>query len=171
MSSTEIPTFDFRQAVARQFAGRPTLRQVTGEQLLQVMLAELPWLADVTPALTTAEPLMLDSPAPDTPYWATQPMLDRVLQALLDPKPLSIEPLADGRHFNLAVTAAYRFAGSHSEFDTRQLTGLSRALNELVAHLPQRFAEAKLISSAHWPSNRWTPADRNRGRRAGAAPS
>ena len=144
MSTDETRTFDFRQAVARQFAGRPTLRQVASEQLLQVMLAELPWLADVTPALTTAEPLMLDSPDPDTPYWGTQPLLDRVLQALLDPKPMSIEHLADGRHFNLALTAAYRFADSHSEFDTRQLTGLSRALNELVEHLPQRFAEAQL---------------------------
>lgn len=144
MSSNEIRTFDFRQAVARQFAGRPTLRQVASEQLLHLMLAELPWLADVTPALTTAEPLMLDSPDPDTPYWATQPLLDRVLQALLDPEPLSIEPVADGRHYNLALTATYRFAGSHSEFDTRQLQGLSHALNDLVERLPQCFAEAQL---------------------------
>ncbi|MFK0094409.1 hypothetical protein [Pseudomonas sp. NPDC090592] len=144
MSSTQNRTFDFRQTVARQFAGRPTLRQVASEELLKLMLAELPWLADVTPSLTTAEPLMLDSPDPDTAYWGTKPFLDRVLYALLEPKLLSIEPLADGRHYNLALTASYRFAGSHSELDTRQLEGLSDALNELVERLPQCFAEAQL---------------------------
>ncbi|MFF7061725.1 hypothetical protein [Pseudomonas sp. NPDC008258] len=144
MNSPETRTFAFAQAVAKQFAGRPTLRQVASEQLLAVLLAELPWLADVTPALSTAEPLMLDSPDPDTPYWTTQPLLDRVLQALLDPQLLDIEPLEDGRHFNVGLTAPYRFAGSHSELDTRRLTGLSRSLNELVARLPQSFCEAQL---------------------------
>ena len=144
MNSTYNRTFDFKQAVAKQFAGRPSLRQVASEELLKVMLVELPWLADVTPALSTGEPLVLDSPDPDTPHWTTQPLLERVLQALLDPELLSIEPLADGRHYNLGLTGAYRFPGSRNELDTRRLEGLSHALNELVACLPQRFAEAQL---------------------------
>lgn len=144
MSNTLIPTFDFRRAVGKHFAGRPTLRQVASEALLKVMLAELPWLADVTPALPTAEPLILDSPDPDTPYWTSQPLLDGVLQALLAPELLSIEPLADGRHYNLGLTSAYRFPGSRNELDTRRLEGLSDALNALVVSLPQRFAEAQL---------------------------
>ncbi|QXI47539.1 hypothetical protein HU763_022755 [Pseudomonas anuradhapurensis] len=144
MTSSQVPVFDFRQAVARQFDDRPTLRQVASEQLLRLLLEELPWLAHVTPALTTADPLMLDSPDPDTTYWTTQPLVDRVLQALLDSQPLSLEPLGDGRHYNLGLTSTYRFAGSTSEFDTRQLSGLSPALDQLVEQLPQHFCEAQL---------------------------
>ncbi|MEN5305216.1 DUF6543 domain-containing protein [Pseudomonas sp. TWI628] len=144
MTRSQVPVFDFRQAVARQFDDRPTLRQVASAQLLRVLLAELPWLAYVTPALTTADPLTLDSPEPSGNYWTTGPLVDRILQALLDPQPLSFEPLADGRHFNLGLTGAYLFAGSTSEFDTRQLSGLSSALNQLVEELPQRFCEAQL---------------------------
>ncbi|QJQ22827.1 hypothetical protein HG549_23790 [Pseudomonas sp. SK] len=144
MTPTQVPVFDFRQAVARQFDDRPTLRQVASAQLLRVLLAELPWLANVTPALTTAGPLTLDSPEPYTNYWTTGPLVDRVLQALLDPQPLNLEPLADGRHYNLGLTGVYRFPGSESELDTRRLSGLSSALNELVAELPQHFCEAQL---------------------------
>lgn len=144
MTSSQVPTFDFRQAVARQFGDRPTLRQVASEQLLRLLLSKLPWLAHVTPALTTADPLMLDSPDPSNTYWTTQPLVDRVLQALLDSQPLSLEPLADGRHYNLGLTGSYRFAGSTSEFDTRQLSGLSAALGQLVEQLPQHFCEAQL---------------------------
>lgn len=144
MTRSQVPIFDFRQAVARQFDDRPTLRQVASELLLHVLLSELPWLAHVTPALTTADPLMLDSPDPSSTYWTTGPLVDRVLQALLDPKPLSFEPLADGRHYNLGLTDAHRFAGSTTEFDTRQLSGLSPALNQLVEQLPQHFCEAQL---------------------------
>ncbi|WP_445672283.1 dermonecrotic toxin domain-containing protein [Pseudomonas inefficax] len=144
MMSSQVPIFDFQQAVAQQFSDRPTLREVASTQLLRVLLAELPWLAYAKPALTTADPLMLDSPDPDTPYWSTGPFVDRILDALLDPQPLSIEALADGRHYNLGLTGVYRFAGSKSEFDTRRLSGLSPALNQLVKELPQRFCEAQL---------------------------
>ncbi|MCE5975607.1 dermonecrotic toxin domain-containing protein [Pseudomonas sp. JR33AA] len=150
MTSPQVPIFDFRQAVARQFDDRPTLRKVASEQLLRVLLSELPWLADVSPVLTTADPLMLDSPAPSNPYWTNGPLVDRVLAALLDSQPLSLEPLDDGRHYNLGLTEAYRFPGSISEFDTRQLSGLSPALNKLVQQLPQHFCEAQL---EYWRAN------------------
>ncbi len=147
MIRSQLPVFDFRQAVASQFGDRPTLRQVASEQLLRLLLAELPWLADVTPALTTADPLMLDSPDPSSTYWTTAPLVDRVLEALLDPQLLSIEPLADGRYYNLGLTGIHRFAGSTTEFDTRQLSGLSPALNQLLEQLPQHFCEAQV---AYW---------------------
>ncbi|MFJ4345996.1 hypothetical protein [Pseudomonas sp. NPDC089401] len=159
MSRSETPTFDFRQAAARQFNDRPTLRQVASEQLLSVLLAELPWLAFVTPALATADPLMLDSPDPSTAHWTTQRLLDRVLQGLLDPQPLSVEPLPDGRHYNLALAASHRFAGSNSPFDSRQLSGLSNALNALTAQLPQRFREAQL---RYWSSQGSAGVSRDR---------
>lgn len=137
------PAFDFQYAAARQFSDRPTLRQVASRQLLKVLLTELPWLAYVTPALSDADPLMLDSPDPATPYWTTQSLLDRVLEALLGPGELDLEPIGE-RHYNLGLTADYRFAGSDSEFATRQLAGLSAPLNELLEQLPQRFCEAQL---------------------------
>jgi len=137
------PAFDFQYAAARHFSDRPTLRQVASRQLLEVLLAELPWLAYVTPALSDADPLMLDSPDPATPYWTTQSLLDRVLEALRGPGELDLEPIGE-RHYNLGLTADYRFAGSDSEFATRQLAGLSAPLNELLEQLPQRFCEAQL---------------------------
>ena len=72
--------------MAGQFDNRPTLRQVASAQLLRVLLPHLPWLANTTPALTNADPLMLDSPDPATAYWTTTPFVDRVLEALLDPR-------------------------------------------------------------------------------------
>ena len=146
MIAPDIPTFDFKHAAALQFGDRPTLRQVASEQLLKVLLAELPWLAFVSPTLISADPLMLDSPEPDTDYWTTQPFVDRVLLALLEPPPLDIEPV-DGRHHNLGLLATHRFAGSTSEFDTRQLSGVSNVLDNLVKQLPQLFCEAQL---AYW---------------------
>lgn len=143
MTGPDISPFDFSHAVARQFGDRPTLRQVLSRQLLRLLEEQLPWLKAVEPPLSSADPLMLDSPDPNTPYWTTQPLVERMLQALLDPKPLDIEPL-DGRHYNLGLTGAYRFAGSHGEFDTRQLKGLSAALNDLLARLPDAFCQAQL---------------------------
>ncbi|MDZ5108974.1 dermonecrotic toxin domain-containing protein [Pseudomonas putida] len=143
MKRSAIPTFDFQYAAASQFSDRPTLRQVASEKLWTLLLGKLPWLAFVKPALSNADPLMLDSPDPETPYWTTQPLVDRVLQALLEAQPLDIEPLGE-RHHNLALTSSYRFPGSDSAFDTRQLSGMSDALDELVKQLPRFFCEAQL---------------------------
>ncbi|PYC26056.1 dermonecrotic toxin domain-containing protein [Pseudomonas mosselii] len=143
MNSASLPIFDFKTAVAREFAGRPTLRQIASRQLLSVLLEQLPWLAHVQPALESADPLMLDSPDPDTGYWTTAPFVDVVLQAMLDGKPLTLEPLGE-RHCNLGLLATHRFAGSSSEFDTRRLTGGSAALNALLGRLPEHFYQAQV---------------------------
>ncbi|MBC3491561.1 methyl-accepting chemotaxis protein [Pseudomonas taiwanensis] len=143
MPSFDTPTFDFQRAAARQFGDRPTLRQVASEQLLKLLLAELPWLASVQPALSSADPLTLDSPDPSTPYWNTQPLVERVLQAMLQTQSIDLQPL-DGRHHNLGLIAPYRFAGSSSAYDTRQLPDLGPALDELIERLPQHFCQAQL---------------------------
>ena len=105
MKRSVIPTFDFQYAAASQFSGRPTLRQVTSEQLWTVLQEKLSWLAFVKPALSNADPLMLDSPDPSTPYWTTQPLVDRVLQALLEAQPLDIEPVGERIHI-LSLTSS-----------------------------------------------------------------
>lgn len=143
MPRSDTSTFDFRRAAALQFADRPTLRQVVSEQLLKLMLAELPWLASVHPALPCADVLTLDSPDPASTYWTTQPLVDRVLQAMLERNPIDLEPIA-GRHHNLGVLDPYRFAGANSPFATRQLSGLTDPVNELIAQLPQHFCQAQL---------------------------
>ncbi|MDF0734010.1 hypothetical protein P0Y43_25340 [Pseudomonas entomophila] len=143
MTGPDVSPFDFNRAAARLFADRPTLRQVLSTELLGLLQQQLPWLNAVEPALPSADPLMLDSPDPDTSYWTTQPLVDRVLQALLQPQALDLEPLG-ARDYKLGLTGAYRFAGSTSEFDTRPLRGLSAGVNELITRLPYLFQQAQV---------------------------
>lgn len=157
MTRSDTSTFDFKRAAALQFGDRPTLRQVVSDQLLKLLLIELPWLAATKPALASADALTLDSPDPSTPYWTTQPLVDRVLQALLETHAIDLEPL-NGRHHNLGLVDPYRFAGSSSKFDTRQLTGLTGPLTELIEQLPQHFCQAQLD---YWRSLGSTGASRD----------
>ncbi|RAS25716.1 MULTISPECIES: dermonecrotic toxin domain-containing protein [unclassified Pseudomonas] len=143
MPASPALTFDFNRAAAVHFSDRPTLRQVVSEQLLKVLLVELPWLASVQPALSSADALMLDSPDPSTAYWTTQPLVDRILQALLQSNTVDLEPV-DGRHYNLGLVDPYRFPGSDSAFDTRSLTGLTAPLNALIEQIPESFCLAQL---------------------------
>ena len=157
MSSSDTSTFDFKRAAALQFGDRPTLRQVVSEQLLALLLSELPWLALVEPTLPSADALMLDSPDPSTPYWSTEPLVDRVLQAMLQTNSVDLEPV-DGRHHNLGLVDPYRFAGSDSAFDTRQLSGLTGPINDLIEQLPQHFCQAQLD---YWRSQGSSGASRD----------
>jgi len=157
MSSSDTSTFDFKRAAALQFGDRPTLRQVVSEQLLTLLLSELPWLAVVEPTLPSADALMLDSPDPSTPYWSTEPLVDRVLQAMLQTNSVDLEPV-DGRHHNLGLVDPYRFAGSDSAFDTRQLSGLTGPINDLIEQLPQHFCQAQLD---YWRSQGSSGASRD----------
>lgn len=143
MTNTSTPIFDFKNAVAREFASRPTLRQVVSEQLLHVLFRELPWLAFVEPALESADPLILDSPDPDTHYWTTAPLVEVVLQAMLDGTPLDLEAIGE-RHHNLGLAEPHRFAGSHGAWDTRRLTGITPVLNRLLARLIEHFSQAQV---------------------------
>lgn len=159
MPSLSSSPFDYQNAVARQFASRPTLRQVASQQLLNVLIEHLPWLASVEPQLSTADPLTLDSPDPSTGYWTTQPLLDAVLQAMLEGTPLDLERI-DGRDHKLGLNAPYLFPGASSSLETRLLTGLTAPLNELIQQLPGYFCEAQVdywrsAGSADVSRDRW----------------
>nr|EPB93739.1 hypothetical protein L321_23252 [Pseudomonas plecoglossicida NB2011] len=143
MANPTTPILDFKYDVAAQFADRPTLRQVVSEQLLSVLIKELSWLSFVEPRLTTADPLILDSPVAGTDHWATAPLVEVVLQAMLEGMPLDLET-SGGRSHNLGLVSTHRFAGSHSELDTRSLTGVSPALNRLIAQLPGHYYQAQV---------------------------
>lgn len=143
MPTPPIANFNLKHACARQFAARPTLRQVASQRILTLLVEQLPWLASVQPALTDAAPFMLDSPDPETAYWTTAPLVDVVLHSLLSGTKLDLEPLGKRTH-NLGLSSPYRFAGSQSEFDTRSLMGMSGPLNDLVTALPEYFCQAQI---------------------------
>ncbi|BBH43862.1 dermonecrotic toxin domain-containing protein [Pseudomonas sp. KU43P] len=143
MANPTTSIFDFKYDVAAQFADRPTLRQVASEQLLSVLIKELPWLAFVTPRLTTADPLILDSPVAGADHWTTAPLVEVVLQAMLDGVTLDLEA-SGGRSHNLGLASTHRFPGSNSELDTRRLMGISPALNTLIAQLPGHYHQAQV---------------------------
>lgn len=148
MPISETSPFDFLAAVASHFADRPSLRTVASQQLLQLLLKQLSYLEAVQPPLTSADPLTLDSPEPGTTWWTTQPLVDALLECMVQGEPMDIEPLAQ-RTYNLGLTGPHRFAGATSDLDTRALAGLSEPLNELIEQLPGHFAEAQV---AFWRS-------------------
>ena len=146
MTGREQPLSEYSTVVARQFASRPTLRQVLDEALLPLLRGRLPWLDAVQPPLQSTQPLTLISPVPGKHYWTTSTLLDELLQALLQPHPLDWEPLGS-RTYNLGLDEKYRFAGSDSPFDTRSVRGLNDDLNALLERLPSLFCQAQV---AYW---------------------
>ncbi|MFJ4390293.1 dermonecrotic toxin domain-containing protein [Pseudomonas soli] len=148
MSTLETSPFDFLAAAASHFADRPTLRAVASQQLLRLLLKQLPYLEAVQPPLTSADSLTLDSPEPGTAWWTTRPLVDALLKCMAQGEPMDIEPLAQ-RTYNLGLAGPHRFAGATSDLDTRALAGLSESLNELIEQLPGYFAEAQV---AFWRS-------------------
>ncbi|MFV3287494.1 dermonecrotic toxin domain-containing protein [Pseudomonas sp. NY11955] len=143
MASANASITDLKQACARQFADRPTLRQVTSQQVFALLLARLPSLAGVQPMLTDANPLRLIRPAQHSPSWQTQPLVDVVLQALLDGTPLDLRGAEPRGHF-LGLADPYRFRGSDSTFDTLSLNEASDAFNALLLALPEHFRQAQI---------------------------
>lgn len=137
------PALDFKQAVALQFASRPTLRQVIGHKLLQLIRTRHPQIASVQPQLTSAEPLRLLVPQFEH-AWTSRPLVDFVLQAMLEGKVLDLES-AFGRDYGLTVAQPYSFREQDGgEFTYIELHGLSDAVNELVQQLPQIFQQAQV---------------------------
>ena len=51
------PAHDLNRAIALRFASRPTLRQVVGEQLMNLIIAHYPKVAVHRPDMKCAEPL------------------------------------------------------------------------------------------------------------------
>lgn len=76
------PALDFKQIVALQFASRPTLRQVVGHNLLQLIRTRHPQIASVQPQLTSADPLRLLVPQ-SAHAWSSKPLVDFVLQGIV----------------------------------------------------------------------------------------
>lgn len=143
MSTATLPLFDFKAVVARQFADRPRLRQVLGEQLLTLLVRKHPILARVTPTLASADALELLIPDPHRQSWQRKPLLDVAVQAALDGAALSLDPVG-GRHFGLALAEPYRFPGASDRFEYHQIDASDAELDELLLALPDYWRQAQV---------------------------
>ncbi|MDF9617356.1 hypothetical protein P5705_06855 [Pseudomonas entomophila] len=143
MSTATLPLFDFKAVVAQQFVGRPTLRQVVSEQLLAFLLEKYPVLAGVTPTLVSADALELLIPDPIQPSWHRKPLVDVVLQAMLEGAGLSLAPV-DRRHFGVALRTPYLFPGASDSFQSLQLIGPGGELDDLLATLLDEWRQAQV---------------------------
>ncbi|WP_367599013.1 DUF6543 domain-containing protein [Pseudomonas fulva] len=94
------PAHDLNGAIALRFGSRPTLRQVVGEQLMSLIIAQYPLVAVHRPNMKSAEPLKFLG-WHDDGHWTITPLVDVVLQRFLDGAPVdfssqdrfSLEPL------------------------------------------------------------------------------
>ena len=143
------PAFNLNHAVAAQFANRPTLRQVAGEQVMKVIIEHYPLLAVHRPTLTSAEPLYLMSMQADGSV-RNQPLVDVVLQAMLAPKRLAFS-IDD----HLGLAPPRRLYAIEDRFETAEgdriePAPLNEALNALLLLLPWHFQQAQID---YWNGN------------------
>ncbi|WP_191830625.1 dermonecrotic toxin domain-containing protein [Pseudomonas fluorescens] len=141
--TSNLAAADFKHAVALQFASRPTLRQVVGQKALQLFLEYYPQLAGVRPPLIDAEPLRLLIPQPgEGHYQSSEPLVEVLLQAVLDGKALDLEG-AFGRDHGLTFPLPYHFEGSDGN-EYIALKGVTEAINDLLLELPYHFQQAQV---------------------------
>ncbi|MDH4549663.1 DUF6543 domain-containing protein [Pseudomonas sp. BN607] len=143
MSATHA--HNLNHAVAAQFASRPTFRQVAGERIMNVILEHYPLVGVHRPEMTSAAPLYLLSLQPDG-VWHPQPLVDVVLQAMLEAKPLDFAPAGD---YRLSLNPPRRFFAIESSFETAEgdliePSRLTDALNALVPMLRWHFQQAQI---------------------------
>nr|WP_314476977.1 DUF6543 domain-containing protein [uncultured Pseudomonas sp.] len=154
---------DYQQAVAAQFASRPTLRQLTGQRLMEVVIEHYPLLAEKRPELTSAEALHMMIPKADG-SWSSQPFVDYMLQAFLDQRCLDFLPVS-GMDYRLSLNVPQRLYVDPSPFqsnegDVVRVEALSDALNDLLLLLPAYFCQAQVdywrgICSAGVSRDQW----------------
>lgn len=134
---------DFHASVAAQFANRPSLRQVAAERIMQLLIEHHPLLRTSRPDLHSAHALMLM-----TPGRATRPLVDVVLQALLDGKPLDFSPVDNvAEYFSLEPPSRFYAIADHmatAEGDVIKPELLQTAFNQLLMELPDDFCQAQV---------------------------
>ena len=130
MSRPTTQPVDIHTCVKAMFANRPTLRQVVDQQLMQRVQARYPSIARRRPQLKSAEALLLLAP-----HGPVRPLLDVVLQAMLEARPLDFSSV-DG--------ADYSFQGEPAEGDAVEPKVLAASLNQLLPLLPEHFYQAQI---------------------------
>lgn len=140
------PSLDFKRAVAAQFASRPTLRQIAGRQIMQLLVEHHPLIATARPQMHSAEPLYLMKPASGS--WTAVPLVEVVLQAMLDGVPLDFSDV-NGLDCHLSLAPPLRFYAiedplATAEGDAIRLHVLTDAFNDLVLLLGEHFCQAQV---------------------------
>jgi len=158
-SADAATRFDFKAAVARQFAGRPTLRDVLDARLLALLKKKYPVLARVTPALTTSNALELLVPDPTHASWQRKPLLDVTLQAMLDGARLGLDPV-HGRPFGFSLATPHVFPDESDRFEYLHISGNDAELDDLLLTLPEYWCQAQVdywcaAGSAGASRDRW----------------
>lgn len=142
-----------KYATAAQFASRPTLRQVAGQRVMQLLIEHYPLIRTAWPGLSSAEALYLLAPAPGR--WIAHRLVEVVLQALLDGKALDFSRSAEGLEYYLSLNPPLRFDASGDLRDDQlqgvrpdqiiiDLEPLSGAFNDLVLLLRDDFCQAQV---------------------------
>lgn len=140
--SASPPTYDLQYAVAAQFASRPTLRQVAGEQIMKVIVRHYPLVGIHRPQMTSAQPLFLITFKSDG--WTTEPLVDALLQAMIDGRPVDFGGPGDCR---LSLQPLRRFytiedSAETAEGDVVEPGPMADDFNILLAMLPYHFQQA-----------------------------
>lgn len=156
-------SIDDKHAVAMHFAGRPTLRQVAGQRLMQVLIEHYPLIAASRPELTSAESLYLMIPQVNG-SWCNQRFVDYFLQALLDRRVLDFSLVA-GLDYRLSLELPHRLYAIPGPFESQdgdviRVESLTDALNDLLVLLPEQFGQAQVeywqaTGSAGVSRDRW----------------
>lgn len=138
---------DHKHAVAMQFASRPTLRQVAGQQIMKVMIERYPLIASQRPELTSAEAFKVMIPKPGG-FWSVRPFVDYVLQAWLQGERLDFS-FVDGLDYRLSLEVPSRFYAikdprKTADGDRIKLEDLGDALNDLLELFEELFCQAQV---------------------------
>ncbi|MGH8441088.1 MAG: dermonecrotic toxin domain-containing protein, partial [Pseudomonas sp.] len=114
---------------------------MAAQKILHLLVEHYPIFATVQPPLTDAEPFRLAVPD-DISYQPRQPLVQVVLQALLDGKALDLGRAHD-REPALTWAEPYLLPGSDGH-DYLEFKGMTDAINELVQELPYHFQQAQV---------------------------
>lgn len=134
---------DLNRAIAMRFGNRPTLRQVVGEQLMNLIIAHYPKVAVHRPDMKTAEPLKFLRWHVDG-YWTVTPLVEVVLQRFLDGAPVDFS-----RQDRFSLKPPLRFFAIPDAFETADDDlvdpgTLNDAFNAFLPTLHACFAQAQI---------------------------
>ncbi|HGM5579122.1 TPA: DUF6543 domain-containing protein [Pseudomonas putida] len=140
-----FPAYDLCAAIARQFADRPTLRQVAGEQAMKLIHEHYPLVATHRPEMTNASPLYVLYNTPEgQPRHAR--LIDMLLGAMLNGAPVDFAGLGA---YAFSLKPMTRFFAIEDGFETAEgdlvdPQPLTDAFNDLLLMLPSHLQQAQI---------------------------
>lgn len=141
MTNQPERVFDYRYAVATEFATRPSLRQLIARQALDVLGAAHALVADT--GMPNAESLVLLIPTQN--HWRRQPLVDALLDAFLQGVPL--ERLgSEGGEFMILASEPYPFKDAQAVIldEAVSIAQQMAALDAEVQMLIETFCQAQV---------------------------